>query len=612
MNKFLSKLVFLLLAALLCLPSLATAFDRDNSITHHQRGTLDPVQEAKLLAFDGVADDYFGGAVDISGDWAVVGASYHDGVDNNEGAVYVYRYDGVNWIFDQKLTADDAVDSDRFGQAVSVEGNRLMVGAFRVDDNGGDSGAVYVFDYDGANWNQSQKLLASDGNNSDWFGFSLDLAGDQVAIGARNANNDSSLETGAVYVFIYNGTSWLEQQKLVASDAAENAKFGHAVSLSGDRLLVGAYYDGTATENMGAAYVFDYDNGNALWVESAKLVSDEGVDQGFFGYAVSLSGDRALVGAMEDTGNVAASGAAYVFDLDGQSWSQTQQLTVPTLNGGGQLGYAVSLQADRALVGANKDNANGFISGSVYVYDWVGSEWLQPQRLSGLDTETRDEFGAAIAVSGGKALIGAFRDTELGNNAGSAYVLNVPYDLSLTVSGLAPGNSVELQNNGGDDLLIDDNVTAAFSVPLFAGESYAITVSSQPTMPNQTCVVNQGSGQVAPTGVTDIHVVCATNPYFIGGFVKGLLPNNNLELQNNGVDQLYINGSQSFSFAMPVDDQQAYDVIITEQADDPIQPCVVHNGQGLVSGDDVTDVLVVCQPGNDLIYRDGFDPPDEA
>ena len=87
--------------------------------------TLDPVQEAKLLAFDGVADDYFGGAVDISGDWAVVGASYHDGVDNNEGAVYVYRYDGVNWIFDQKLTADDAVDSDRFGQAVSVDGDRL-------------------------------------------------------------------------------------------------------------------------------------------------------------------------------------------------------------------------------------------------------------------------------------------------------------------------------------------------------------------------------------------------------------------------------------------------------------------------------------------------------
>ena len=573
---------------------------------------FDPVQEAKLLAFDGMADDYFGVAVDISGDWAVVGASYHDGVDSNEGAVYVYRYDGVNWIFDQKLTADDATDSDRFGQAVSVDGDRLMVGAFRVDDNGGDSGAVYVFDYDGANWNQSQKLLASDGTNSDWFGFHLSLQGDLVAIGARNANNDSSLETGAVYVFIYNGSSWLEQQKLEASDAAENAKFGHAVSLSGERLLVGAYFDGKATQNLGAAYVFDYNNSNNLWVESAKLVSNEGVDQGLFGYAVSLSGDRALVGAMEDTGNVAESGAAYVFDYDGQNWTQTQQLTVPTLNGGGQLGYAVSLQADRALVGANKDNANGFISGAVYVYDLLGSEWLQVDQLAGVDTETRDEFGAAIGVSGGKALIGAFRDTELGNNAGSAYVLNVPYQLSVAVSGLAAGNSVELENNGGDALLVDDNGTAVFSTPLFVGESFAITVSSQPTIPNQTCVVNQGTGQVAPTGVTGVHVVCATNPYFIGGFVKGLLSGNHLVVQNNGVDLLHIEGSQSFSFAMPVDDQQAYDVIISEQADDPIQPCVVNNGQGLVSGDDVTDVLVVCQPGNDLIYREGFDPPDEA
>ncbi len=567
---------------------------------------LDALEEAKLLADDGMADDFFGQAVSLSGNRAAVGASYHDGLADNAGAVYVYEYDGSSWILSQKLTADDGAVSDQFGYAVSMDGDTLMVGAFRDDDNSGDSGSVYVFEYLGDAWTQTQKLIASDGDNSDWFGFAISLENNRAMIAANN-DDDLGERSGSVYEFVYINGSWVEAQKLLASDGGANEKFGQSLSLSGNRLLVGAYRHQVNAESVGAAYVFEFDGENNNWVETQQLLSSEPVPDSYFGFAVSLSGDRALVGASQDTGNIESSGAAYMFAYDGQNWLQSQKFTVAEMNANGDFGVALDLHENRAVIGAKKENDNGSYSGAAYVYDFMGGSWLQTDKLVASDNNARDEFGVAISMSGGKALVGAYRDTEIGNNAGSAYVFNVPFMVSLQVSGLAPGNSVELLNNGGDALLVNDNGVVTFDTALFVGDAYAVTVASQPTSPNQTCVVKQGQGVLNETGVENINVVCVTTPYFVAGVVNGLLADNPLVLNNNGLDQLVVTQAGSFVFDVPVDDQQNYQVDIQSMPTDPIQPCEVIAGTGLIQGSDVDSVVIHCEPGDDLIFKQGLE-----
>jgi hypothetical protein len=119
--------------------------------------------EWKLLASDGGADDYFGRAVAVSGDTAILGAPRKDDNGSDSGAAYVFRFDGASWVEEAKLLASDGEPGDQFGTAVAVCGDTVAVSAVADDDNGTAAGAVYVFRHDGFNWIKEAKLLASDG-----------------------------------------------------------------------------------------------------------------------------------------------------------------------------------------------------------------------------------------------------------------------------------------------------------------------------------------------------------------------------------------------------------------------------------------------------------------
>jgi hypothetical protein len=164
----------------------------------------------------------------------------------------------ADWNEIQKLLAPDGATGDAFGLSVFLSGDTALIGAPCNDDN---TGSAYVFTRTGTTWTQQAKLLASDGEAGDGFGFSVSLDGDTALIGAPLNNGSGVLDSGSAYVFTRTGTTWTQQTKLLASDQAEMDLFGYSVSLGGDTALIGAYWDDDNGADSGSAYVFMRENG---------------------------------------------------------------------------------------------------------------------------------------------------------------------------------------------------------------------------------------------------------------------------------------------------------------------------------------------------------------
>jgi hypothetical protein len=217
---------------------------------------------------------------------------------------------GSTFTQQQKLVANDGAASDYFSESgVALDGDTLVVGARNYDDNGSNSGSVYVFVRSGTTWTQQQKLVANDGASSDWFGNSVALDGDTLVVGAYGDDDNGSI-SGSVYVFVRSGTTWSQQQKLVANDGVASGKFGDSVALNGDTLVVGASGDDDKGDMSGSAYI--YVRSGTTWSQQQKLVASDGVAGDSFGVFVALDGDTAVVGAYGDDGY---KGSVYVFAL---------------------------------------------------------------------------------------------------------------------------------------------------------------------------------------------------------------------------------------------------------------------------------------------------------
>ena len=162
---------------------------------------------------------------------------------------------------------------------------------------------------------ESAKLTASDGDFEDYFGYSVSISGDSVVVGAYR-DDDSGINSGSAYIFERDAKgTWTEVQKLTASDGAAEDSFGYIVSISGDSVVVGAYRDDDSGINSGSAYIFERD-AKGTWTEVQKLTASDGAAEDSFGYSVSISGERVVVGAVYDDENSNSSGSAYIFERD--------------------------------------------------------------------------------------------------------------------------------------------------------------------------------------------------------------------------------------------------------------------------------------------------------
>lgn len=407
-----------------------------------------------------------------------------DGSDNNAllaGAVYVFVRSDTNWVQQAYLKASNAQANDQFGIAVAISGDFIVVGAYLEDggavgvngpedDNSAiNSGAAYVFVRQGTNWTQQAYLKASNTGAEDFFGGSVAISGTNVVIGAfGEASNgtggdqdNSAPTTGAAYVFGRSGTNWTPQAYLKASNPDAGDFFGYAVGISGSTVVVGAYQEdshaigsnGDPSSNdalsSGAAYVFV--NANGRWSQQAYLKASNTEAQDQFGLAVAVSADVIVVGAPQEgssasgvngdqtNNNLPFSGASYVFARRGTNWTQQAYLKASNTGFFHSFGTAVAASGDQIAMGAPGESTGGSLSGAAYVFTQSGTNWTQSALLKASNAGAGDGFGAAVGLSVGTVVIGARSedsnatgvngtgsDPSINFNAGAAYAFNDP------------------------------------------------------------------------------------------------------------------------------------------------------------------------------------------
>jgi hypothetical protein len=340
------------------------------------------------------ADDpfnQFGFSVAVDGDVVVVGAPRDDEAGSNAGAVYVFRLNGENWVFEQKLTAGGAEEGEQLGGSVAVGGDLIAAGAPGFDDQ---RGAVYVFRRVNGVWVLETKLIPPELEEEAGFGESVTLAisGEVpvVAAGAPALSGGNGL--GAVYVFRNTNGEWMGEEPVTPADPKKGDYFGLAIDLSNDRLAVGAIFHDNF---QGAVYLFNLNKGG--WVQEAKVVSDDPFYGDGFGVDVGLDGSTLVVGAAayDYECDCPLPGSAYVFLEDAGAWTQEAEL-LPSDGMDEEFGIRVALEGDVAIVGSIHDI-------SAYIYARTPGGWDEQAKLDlpGLDHARGIDLSEERSVFGG-------------------------------------------------------------------------------------------------------------------------------------------------------------------------------------------------------------------
>jgi hypothetical protein len=326
---------------------------------------------------------------------------------------------GPSWTEQARLVADDPQVGDRTGWTVDVEGDTIVTGSYANDAAGPDSGAAYIFFRTGTAWAQQAKLVPADAAAGDGLGYSVANDADTVVI-ASVSDDDGGSDSGSAYVFVRDGTTWVQQAELVADDAAASDNFGTWVDIDGDTVVVGAAGDNEASAiNSGSAYVFRPTG--TTWTQQAKLVAPDAAAGDQFGFGVTIDGDRVSVGAPFDDDVGANSGSVHVFTRTGTTWLHEAKIVALDAAAEDRFGTAVATNGSLLIVGAPRDGAAGSQRGSAYVFTRTGSTWNETTKLVPVDNDTGDQFGISVAISG-DVIVGAHNDDDAGNNSGSAYV----------------------------------------------------------------------------------------------------------------------------------------------------------------------------------------------
>jgi len=428
-------------------------------------------QELKLHSPDAGGGDRFGDSVSISGSTAITGARASDENGLNSGSVHLFNGTSGAWI--AKLSPSDGAAYDYFGCAVGSSGTTVIVGAYMDDDNGLQSGSAYLFDIsDPSAPVELAKLLPSDGEAGDSFGWSVAISGTTAIVGAFG-DDDSGGDSGSAYLFDVSDPTDPVEVKLLPSDGAAGDSFGWSVAISGAVAIVGAHGDDDSGDGSGSAYIFDVTN-PALPVELPKLLSDDGAADDHFGWSVAISNaiNLAIVGAYGSDDPVSGedSGAAYLFSFDLSSSTASQYATYLSPDGatGDRFGSSVAISSAAAVVGAIGDDDNGIDSGSAYLI--LNGPAIT--KLLSSDGAEGDGLGSVAAIGSFAVMLGTgLHDFSGLEDSGSVYLM-APQDCNgngvidsydVTGGGMADCNSdyvpdeCQLSGNDCDSNGVPDN-----------------------------------------------------------------------------------------------------------------------------------------------------------
>lgn len=405
--------------------------------------SCDVFDQAYVKASNTDASDNFGHAVAVAGEWLVVGAPGEDGAVNTasaSGAAYVFRRVGGIWQQADLLRASNADAGDQFGYAVAVSEDRIVVGAPNEDSAGANpsdnsaanAGAAYVFEWSGVSWQQSAILKASNAGAGDSFGMAVAISGDTVAVGAPTEDS-----AGVAYVFVRDRYGWVQEARLLASNADAGDLFGNTLALEGDSLAVAAPHEasravadgGSPQDNQaqraGAVYVFE--RGTGGWSEVAFLKAHNADAGDRFGFALALNGGVLAVGAPYESSasaahpeddSLSAAGAVYIFAAP--DWVLADYVKANTVDAGDRFGQSLGLDWTTLVVGVPFEDGNSrgiggdptsnaaTRSGAVAVYRRVGDVWQHRALLKSSNPDPSDYFGAAVAFHKGALVVGAY------------------------------------------------------------------------------------------------------------------------------------------------------------------------------------------------------------
>jgi len=377
--------------------------------------------EQKIPAPEPVGIEAFGSAVAVQGDTAFVSAPKHpQGPSGGQGIVYVYHYADGAWSLVQSLTADDAAPGDEFGNAIALQGSTAMIATHFAAIGGlPQAGAVYVFHYDGTQWLQAQKLVADTPVLVANFGDSVALDGTTAVIGASNEHGAAQEPSvGAAYVFTADASgTWTQAQRLASANPHHWDLFGIAVGLAGDTIMVGVsqetWVDQTSGPGPGAVHVFSRDAGT--WGETAVLLADDGVDGDYFGEMLAFDGQTLVVGAPAVSNY---QGAAYVYTLSRGDWTQRQKLVATEAEDTAFFARSIALAGDRLVFGAPGASAGETpFAGAAYLFAASGGTWSQSARFTASDAMLGDYLGFAVGLADdAHVVVGATHDLDDGQN----------------------------------------------------------------------------------------------------------------------------------------------------------------------------------------------------
>ena len=315
------------------------------------------------------------------------------------------------------LKARNGSADDGFGASVDAAGELVVVGApgedsadpasdgEAEDDRARNSGAVYVFVREGASFSQVARLKANMPLASEAFGATVSLSGDRIAVGAPGR------DAGAVYVFVRDGAAYRQEARLLSTMPSSGGRFGESVALDGDTLVVGAIEENGGATRAGAAYVFV--RGATGWSSGVQLRSSRPQSDSWFGARVTLRDGVIVVGATGETHGALTSGAAHVF-VKGEDGSFRHDALLIASDTGPLdfMGEAVAVSHDTIAVGAPGASPTANSAGAVYIFTRADGEWTRTARLTAGNPGDDAAFGVRIALRGDQLIATALHESS--------------------------------------------------------------------------------------------------------------------------------------------------------------------------------------------------------
>ena len=336
-------------------------------------------EQQRITSQTPTTNDLFGISVTLWGDRLVAGSPGNIfssiGGGARAGNAFAFVRSGDGWTLEQQIGLEAAGGGDGFGFMVALHEDALLIGAPLDDGSATNSGAGYVFRHNDGSWKLQQRLKASSPQTESHFGTMLALGKDVLAISAWHETIEGTTWGGAVYTFQKEGDSWTQLQRIVAPTVRARAQFGGAVAIQNDTLVVAAPHnppEGESNRN-GEVHVFKRSGNSFRALQYLEAPQPALGDR--FGHVVVLSGSGLIVGAPGTS-----PGDAYLYTATDQGFVRTASLRSKNADPDDRFGYAVGLTEDFAVVGAmHEDGAAGGIdsdaasngadnSGAVYVF----------------------------------------------------------------------------------------------------------------------------------------------------------------------------------------------------------------------------------------------------